>query len=75
MFSTKASPSLFPFAIIDQDPEREETDPITCYCIIHKFHAHVKDRNRAKFILFVFTFQNYSHLYDSVIVSSIKLLE
>lgn len=46
-----------------------------CYCIIYQFHAHMKDRNRAKFIIFVSPFENYSHLYDSVIVSSIKLLE
>lgn len=55
--------------------KRKETGPIMCYCIIYKFHAHVKDRIRPKFIIFVSTFQNYSHLYDSVIVSSIKLLE
>lgn len=49
--------------------------PIMCYGVIYKFHAHVKDRNGAKFVIFVSPFQNYSHLYDSVIVSSIKLLE
>lgn len=55
--------------------KKEETGPIMWDCIIYKFHAHVKDRNRTKFIIFAPTFQNYSHLYDSVIVSSIKLLE
>lgn len=49
--------------------------PTLHYCIICKFHANVKDRSGAKFIVFVSAFQNYSHLYDSVIVSSIKLLE
>lgn len=71
-------PSTFLFSYYHHRPrsrKKEETGPIMCYCIIYKFHAHVKDRNRAKFIIFVPTFQNYSHLYDSVIVSSIKLLE
>lgn len=55
--------------------EGEKMEPILPYSMICKFHVHMKDRSREKFIIFVSAFQNYSHLYDSVIVSSIKLLE
>lgn len=42
---------------------------------VNKLGVYVKDRHRAKFITFISAFQNYSHLYDSVIVFSMKLLE
>lgn len=42
---------------------------------VNKLGMYIEDRHRAKFITFISAFQNYSHLYDSVIVFSMKLLE